>query len=108
MKSIRLFGGIFVFFGLVLGSVFVFIEHEESISLSSFKSKNKKKKSENRGFEQSEIKSKTDRVEDEPSALFNDPNINQAWGLKKADAARAWSVSNLLKLAKKTLKTALT
>ncbi|MFN7904806.1 MAG: S8 family peptidase [Pseudobdellovibrionaceae bacterium] len=93
MKSIRLFGGIFVFFGLVLGSVFVFIEHEESISLSSFKSKNKKKKSENRGFEQSEIKSKTDRVEDEPSALFNDPNINQAWGLKKADAARAWSVS---------------
>jgi len=44
-------------------------------------------------LEESQITSKTDAVENEPSALFNDPAINQAWGLKKSDAGRAWSVS---------------
>lgn len=39
------------------------------------------------------VKDQTDKVEDEPSALFNDPAIKQAWGLKKSDAARAWSVT---------------
>ena len=33
-------------------------------------------------------------VIDEPSALFNDPAIKQAWGLRKSDAARAWSISH--------------
>lgn len=46
-----------------------------------------------RNFENSKITSQTDIVEDEPSALFNDPAISQAWGLKKSDAARAWSVT---------------
>lgn len=39
------------------------------------------------------VKDQTNAVVDEPSALFNDPAIKQAWGLKKSDAARAWSVS---------------
>ncbi len=39
------------------------------------------------------VKDQTNTVVDEPSALFNDPAIKQAWGLKKSDAARAWSVS---------------
>lgn len=39
------------------------------------------------------VKDQTTSIEDEPSALFNDPAIKQAWGLKKSDAARAWSVS---------------
>lgn len=39
------------------------------------------------------VQDQTTSVEDEPSALFNDPAIKQAWGLKKSDAARAWSVS---------------
>lgn len=51
------------------------------------------KKDSLRLLENSFITSKTDKVEDEPSALFNDPAINQAWGLKKSDAARAWSVT---------------
>jgi subtilisin family serine protease len=51
------------------------------------------KKDSNRLLENSSITSKQDKVEDEPSALFNDPAINQAWGLKKSDAARAWSVT---------------
>ncbi|AHI05389.1 Serine protease/subtilase [Bdellovibrio bacteriovorus W] len=51
------------------------------------------KKDGTRALEHSFVTSKTDKVEDEPSALFNDPAINQAWGLKKSDAARAWSVT---------------
>ncbi|QDK37145.1 S8 family peptidase [Bdellovibrio sp. NC01] len=51
------------------------------------------KKDSNRLFENSFITSQTDKVEDEPSALFNDPAISQAWGLKKSDAARAWSIT---------------
>jgi subtilisin family serine protease len=39
------------------------------------------------------VQDQTTAVEDEPSALFNDPAIKQAWGLKKSDAGRAWSVS---------------
>ena len=46
-----------------------------------------------RELEKSEVISKTDKVENEPSALFNDPAIKQAWGLKKSDAARAWKVT---------------
>ncbi len=46
-----------------------------------------------RDLEKSEVISKTDKVENEPSALFNDPAIKQAWGLKKSDAARAWKVT---------------
>ncbi len=56
-------------------------------------SSNKKKLLENRDLELSQAKDLTDKVTDEPSALFNDPAIKQAWGLKKSDAARAWSVT---------------
>lgn len=48
---------------------------------------------ETRAIEESVILSKTDSIENEPSALFNDPAIHQAWGLKKSDAARAWTVT---------------
>ncbi|WII71403.1 S8 family peptidase [Bdellovibrio sp. 22V] len=74
------FGGL----GLYLLSI---EEHSPSRTQSSSKKDN------NRLFENSFITSKTDKVEDEPSALFNDPAISQAWGLKKSDAARAWSVT---------------
>lgn len=33
------------------------------------------------------------KITDEPQVIMNDPAINQAWGLKKADASRAWEVS---------------
>lgn len=48
---------------------------------------------EKRELELGIVKDQTHAVVDEPSALFNDPAIKQAWGLKKSDAARAWSVS---------------
>lgn len=55
--------------------------------------KSKKVTSDMRELELGLVKDKTDKVIDEPSALFNDPAIKQAWGLKKSDAARAWSVT---------------
>ena len=53
----------------------------------------KKLKLSDRELELGLVKDQTNKVVDEPSALFNDPAIKQAWGLKKSDAARAWSVS---------------
>lgn len=58
----------------------------------SFTKKNKSIDS-SRELELGLVKDLTTSVQDEPSALFNDPAIKQAWGLKKSDAARAWSVS---------------
>lgn len=85
---------------LFLGGLgFYVISNQESSptrtqSSSSSNPKGKSNKSDSlRVLEESFVTSKTDKVEDEPSALFNDPAINQAWGLKKSDAARAWSVS---------------
>lgn len=56
-------------------------------------SSTKKKVIEGRDLELGQVLDQTTNVVDEPSALFNDPAIKQAWGLKKSDAARAWSVS---------------
>lgn len=75
-----------LFFG-GLGTYLFFLEGSPARTQSSSKKDN------GRILENSFITSKTDKVEDEPSALFNDPAINQAWGLKKSDAARAWSVT---------------
>ncbi|WP_295900261.1 S8 family peptidase [uncultured Bdellovibrio sp.] len=78
--------------GLVFfGGLGIYLYSTESSSPSRTQSSSKKDS--NRIFENSFITSKTDKVEDEPSALFNDPAISQAWGLKKSDAARAWSVT---------------
>lgn len=59
----------------------------------SAKKNNSTKALEGRDIELGEVKDQTTKVIDEPSALFNDPAIKQAWGLKKSDAARAWSVT---------------
>ncbi len=76
-----------LFFG-ALGSYVYWTEaHSPSRSQSN------SKKDSDRLFEKSFITAKTDKVIDEPSALFNDPAISQAWGLKKSDAARAWSIT---------------
>ncbi|MNK07412.1 Thermophilic serine proteinase precursor [compost metagenome] len=75
---------------LFFGALGVYLYTSEEYSPS--RSQSSMKKDDSRLFE-SKITSQTKRVEDEPSALFNDPAINQAWGLKKSDAARAWSVT---------------
>ncbi len=78
-------GGAFVLFIAAFGT------YQHFQNDSPLRSSNSIKK--NGRLEESKITSKTEAVDNEPSALFNDPAINQAWGLKKSDAVRAWSVS---------------
>lgn len=85
-------------FTLFIGGLVVFYNFDDKLSNGHYRtgsSVNKKSGSalDNRSLEDSVITSKVNKVENEPSALFNDPAINQAWGLKKADAARAWAVT---------------
>lgn len=97
MRSWHVLGGLVAFFGVFFAGLIVYVsteaEFESAQLLSRSQSSLKKDKKEERSLEKSEIMSRTKKVKDEPSALFNDPAITQAWGLKKADAARAWSVS---------------
>ena len=99
MQSLKTTFIIGVFFVFVLGSLAFFINIEGEEEFSSLAKKDKtsksktKKKKEFREFEDSTVISKTDKVENEPSALLNDPAIKQAWGLKKSDAGRAWKVT---------------
>ncbi|HEY8271283.1 MAG TPA: S8 family peptidase [Pseudobdellovibrionaceae bacterium] len=78
-------GGVFVLFIGVFGTY----QHLQSDSPTRSSTSLKK----SGRLEESKITIKTDPIENEPSVLFNDPAIHQAWGLKKSDAARAWSVS---------------
>lgn len=78
-----------IFCLLVVGHYFYGGTESQSRGTQSLK----KKLLEKRELELGQVKEQTDKVIDEPSALFNDPAIKQAWGLKKSDAARAWSVT---------------
>lgn len=98
MQSLKLALGIALFFSLFLGGLAVVYSVDGRWDSNEFLSlgdhyKKKKSDSSYRNLEDSEVLSKTDRVSDEPSAIFNDPAINQAWGLKKSDAGRALSVT---------------
>ena len=95
MQSLKLTFGIAFFFSLFLGGLALMYSYDGQMESEDFSSlmKSKSKKLTNRDFEPSEITSRVDKIEDEPSALFNDPAISQAWGLKKSDAARAWSIT---------------
>ena len=87
--------GLFFLFSLVSLALFFNLDGEADFSsLASRDASGKKGKSTVREFEKSEVISKQDKVENEPSALFNAPAIKQAWGLKKSDAARAWKVTH--------------
>ncbi len=84
------------FFGLL--SLYVKNKPDQHLPASQTSKTEDKKSSKNaknssRELEKSEIKEKKTKIENELSALMNDPAISQAWGLKKSDAARAWSVS---------------
>lgn len=88
--------GLFFLFSLVSLALFFNIDGEADFASLGTRSTDSAKKKGNlnaRELEKSEVISKTDKVENEPSALFNDPAIKQAWGLKKSDAARAWKVT---------------
>lgn len=98
MQSLKVTVTLGLFFLFVVASLgfFINLEGEDDFSSLADKSRDsaaKKGKKDFRDLEKSEVISKTDKVENEPSALFNDPAIKQAWGLKKSDAARAWKVT---------------
>ncbi len=78
-----------VFCGAVVAN---YVFNSDSLGRET-QSTSKAKKSDKRNLELGSATDQTDKVIDEPSALFNDPAIKQAWGLKKSDAARAWSVT---------------
>lgn len=96
MKKSVLFPAVGLLLFFVVMGIFIY-QSENDVLLrdpSSTKSKkNKKVKADGREMDLGKFSQQTDKVADEPSALFNDPAINQAWGLKKSDAARAWSVT---------------
>jgi subtilisin family serine protease len=91
-------GGVFVLF---VGTLSVYEhfagndqEHTGSRTSNSVgKSKSEKNSDRVSDLEASKIAKKVKSVENEPSVLFNDPAISQAWGLTKSDAARAWAIS---------------
>lgn len=100
IKTTLILGSFFIF---VMAALAFFIKLDSDTDPSNYTdrlsanqtraSAAKKNVKEVREFEKSEVISKTDKVENEPSALFNDPAIKQAWGLKNSDAARAWKVT---------------
>ncbi|MEQ1723413.1 MAG: S8 family peptidase [Pseudobdellovibrio sp.] len=95
MKKINPLLAINAVFILFCASAFVYSHYlgDSNPVRQTQSTKKKSKAQENREFELGLVKDQTTTVTDEPSALFNDPAIKQAWGLKKSDAARAWSVS---------------
>jgi thermitase len=84
-------------FLLFIGGLIVFFRVDDGLNHGPYRmgssTQNSKLTLNLRALEDSKITTKLEKVENEPSALFNDPAIAQAWGLKKADAARAWSVT---------------
>lgn len=96
MRPWYLIFGLSGFFALFFAGLAAWFAFEGRLDSEEFASRSQsavKTSKDHRTLEKSEITSKVGEVSNEPSALFNDPAIAQAWGLKKADAARAWSVS---------------
>ena len=93
-KTVPLLVGSFVVFCAFAAGVYYFQSGSVNPTREMQSQKKNKNKSKNdRDLELGSISEIQTQIPNEPSALFNDPAIKQAWGLKKTDAARAWSVS---------------
>jgi thermitase len=86
-KLVFVIGGVFVLFICAFGSYQYWGSDRPSRYTDSVKSHKSGR------MEDSKIAKSTETVENEPSVLFNDPAISQAWGLKKTDASRAWAIT---------------
>lgn len=84
--------GLFGFF-CVVAVAYTVINNSENNPIRFMQSSQKTKKGDARQLELNPAKDTSTEISNEPSALFNDPAIKQAWGLKKSDAARAWAVT---------------
>jgi subtilisin family serine protease len=69
----------------VSGSYYTFAGSGHRIASTSSQTRNEV-------LSQSKV-SKTQKTDSEERVMMNDPSIQQAWGLKKSDAARAWEVA---------------
>ena len=88
-----LIGSFVIFCALAASIYYTQQNHSNPTREMQSQKKNKTKFKNDRDLELGSISEVQTQIPDEPSALFNDPAIKQAWGLKKTDAARAWSVS---------------
>lgn len=97
MKNSKLALGVFSGFAFFCVTAIIISQNDQFESFFTDRSTQsvgkKAKKIEGRELELGQVKDQSTEVINEPSALFNDPAIKQAWGLKKSDAARAWSVT---------------
>lgn len=93
MKKINPLIAINVLFIILCASAFFYSNFISDLNPLRQTQSIKKKSQEKRELELGLVKDQTTSVINEPSALFNDPAIKQAWGLKKSDAARAWSIT---------------
>lgn len=92
MRSLFLPLSLAGFFFVFLGGLTLYFKLDEGLNDPRFLRRESAALN-TRGMEDSKITAKLNRIENEPSALFNDPAIAQAWGLKKSDAARAWNLT---------------
>lgn len=104
MNPLKLSLGLAFFVGIFIGALGLYFRSEGESEFSSssteglflkraFNAKSTGKEKSDRDLEQSKITSQISEVADEPSSLLNDPAISQVWGLKKMDAAKAWSIT---------------
>lgn len=97
MKNKKILTAVMGLFGAfcIITIVYTVINNSENNPDRIMQSKTKKdsKKGDDRYLELKPAKDTSTETSNEPSALFNDPAIKQAWGLKKSDAARAWAVT---------------
>ncbi len=96
MQSMKTLVGLGLFIILFLGGLLIFYSFEPEVGEGNYSSSLPKVPETaewGRAFEPSEIINQVTDFTGEPSVIFNDPSINQAWGLKKSDAARAWAMS---------------
>ncbi len=93
MKNQKIMYGFMGGFVLFCATAIFYSQSMSTDPNRTLQSSKKIKKMDGRDLILGQISEKNSEVQNEPSALFNDPAIKQAWGLKKSDAARAWSIS---------------
>lgn len=93
MKNKKILSALVGLFGVfcAITITYTYWNNAENNPLRIMQSKGKK--ADKRDLELRPAKDTSTEISNEPSALFNDPAIKQAWGLKKSDAARAWAVT---------------
>ncbi len=87
-------GNIRIFASLGVAAIFVFAAVAYSLKGTAIaESKSPASKASQRLLELKDATKKSSQTQNEPQVMMNDPALQQAWGIKKSDAARAWEIS---------------